>query len=165
MRSKGDETLLNKWTKCKCKTCGNIFNIKTSSLKYGRGKYCTKSCQVRATAIAMQARRDQRRENNPNWRGGAEAARHRSNIKTWHLKQRNKDFVLAYLQCHPCVDCGISDTDVLQFDHVRGQKDACVSMLVQNHAAVQTIVKEIEKCDVRCANCHIKVTKQRLIYV
>jgi hypothetical protein len=51
------------------------------------------------------------------------------------------------------------DIDVLQFDHVRGLKRREVStMLVFSLASIDA---EIAKCEVRCANCHTRVTKQR----
>jgi len=62
-----------------------------------------------------------------------------------------------YLRCHPCIDCGETDIIVLQFDHVRGRKRGNVTSLARSHSLV--IVKaEIAKCEVRCANCHVRKT-------
>lgn len=69
--------------------------------------------------------------------------------------------IIAYLQEHPCVDCGEKDTVVLDFDHVRGEKVANVSSLVNGGYPWATIQAEIEKCDVRCANDHRRATKRR----
>lgn len=60
-----------------------------------------------------------------------------------------------------CVDCGEKDLRVLDFDHVRGVKRAVVSMLINRRSSVRRIYEEIDKCDVRCANCHRRTTDQR----
>ena len=65
-----------------------------------------------------------------------------------------------YLRAHPCVDCGESDVRVLDFDHI-GEKRELVSSLVARGARWNRIVEEIAECQVRCANCHRRVTAQR----
>ena len=71
-----------------------------------------------------------------------------------------RSWLLAYLQEHPCVDCGITDTRVLQFDHLDPtEKRAAVSTLVSDGHSLRTIRAEIEKCSVRCANCHLIRTR------
>jgi len=71
----------------------------------------------------------------------------------------NRDFVGDYLRRHPCIDCGETDLIVLEFDHVRGDKLDSVSHLAFSvGASVKRIMEEIEKCDVRCANCHRRKT-------
>jgi hypothetical protein len=67
---------------------------------------------------------------------------------------QNQTLRRRYLLRHPCVDCGEVDTRVLEFDHVRGRKSAAISFLVRIGYPWQRIVKEIAKCEVRCANCH-----------
>ncbi|HJR25383.1 MAG TPA: hypothetical protein VJ804_07920 [Acidimicrobiales bacterium] len=71
----------------------------------------------------------------------------------------NRDFVIAYLRSHPCVDCGEDDIVVLEFDHLR-DKLASVSRLVQI-AELPAILAEIDKCEVVCANCHRRRTAAR----
>jgi len=63
--------------------------------------------------------------------------------------------VAEYLETHPCVDCGCSDARVLQFDHVKGTKSGDVTVMAQSINNTQTVLEEIEKCEIRCANCHI----------
>jgi 5-methylcytosine-specific restriction endonuclease McrA len=78
-----------------------------------------------------------------------------SNAKTLAANQTR---AWTYLAAHPCVDCGEVDPIVLEFDHVRGDKRASISFMVLQRWCWETIQAEIEKCDVRCANCHRRKT-------
>lgn len=75
--------------------------------------------------------------------------------------QVNQKRIIEYLLSHYCVDCGEKDLRVLEFDHVRGSKKASISYLLNNSISWKVIASEIEKCDVRCANCHKKRTAQQ----
>ena len=74
------------------------------------------------------------------------------------IKRERQLFVLKYLKTHHCVDCGESNPIVLDFDHVRGKKYNSISFLIEGGYSEENILKEIEKCEVRCANCHRKKT-------
>jgi hypothetical protein len=64
-----------------------------------------------------------------------------------------------YLLHHPCVDCGERDPLVLEFDHVQPTaKHLALNEMVQRGFAWSTVVAELEKCEVRCANCHRRRT-------
>lgn len=67
-------------------------------------------------------------------------------------------YVLDYLKVHPCVDCGETDPIVLDFDHVRGQKRYAVTYMISHQFGLRTVQEEIEKCEIRCANCHRRKT-------
>jgi hypothetical protein len=69
----------------------------------------------------------------------------------------------AYLVSHPCVDCGIDDPRVLEFDHRDGvAKTAAVAQLARWGYALRRVQEEVAKCDVRCANCHrVRTHRQR----
>lgn len=69
-----------------------------------------------------------------------------------------RQLVLDYLLTHPCVDCGISDPIVLEFDHVRGEKSFNISDGIRRAKTKKDLLDEIAKCDVRCANCHKRKT-------
>ena len=73
--------------------------------------------------------------------------------------------VREYLNNHPCVDCGEDDPVVLEFDHVFDTKTANISDLVKTNHCWNTIIKEIQKCEVRCANCHRRITVLRRVAV
>lgn len=59
-----------------------------------------------------------------------------------------------------CADCGEKDPDVLDFDHV-GPKLSNISAMVNHCAPIERIRAELKRCQVRCANCHRRVTAQR----
>src|SRR5437870_3159552 len=44
---------------------------------------------------------------------------------------RNRQLMYAYLEHHPCVDCGNSNPIVLEFDHVRDQKTYDISTMAR----------------------------------
>jgi hypothetical protein len=69
--------------------------------------------------------------------------------------------VQEYFKTRTCVDCPVVDPDVLTFDHVRGEKKSEVSKLVSDGYSWKTIWAEIQKCVVRCWNCHMKRTFRR----
>jgi hypothetical protein len=77
------------------------------------------------------------------------------------VKLAKRQYVTDYLLAHPCVDCGEKDIIVLEFDHVRGDKKYNVSNLIMQSYGLNTLITEIEKCEVRCANCHRRITHKR----
>ena len=75
------------------------------------------------------------------------------------LKRSVRDYVFEYLKTHPCVDCGENDPVVLEFDHRRGNdKRMEVSKLINGGYSIEKVMEEINKCEVRCANCHRRRT-------
>jgi ribosomal protein S27E len=81
--------------------------------------------------------------------------------KQKEYRHRKRWYVYNYLQSHPCIDCGESDHVVLEFDHVRGEKVKSISKMVATTYSLESLIKEIEKCEVRCANCHRRITAKR----
>ena len=70
--------------------------------------------------------------------------------------------VFTYLLSHPCVDCGETDPIVLEFDHLdSATKIATISEMVQQQRPWEIIMNEIDKCQVRCANCHRRRTAKQ----
>lgn len=95
-------------------------------------------------------------------RKDVDAFNKRRRVRVTGYRARNQALVVAYLCEHPCADCGEMDPVVLEFDHVRGAKRCSVSDLIRSGARVQALFAEIEKCVVRCANCHRRRTAQAL---
>lgn len=69
------------------------------------------------------------------------------------------DFLIAYLRKHPCVDCGETDIVVLEFDHLRDKKFGIAQGLRDREW--QSVLDEMAKCEVVCANCHRRRTARR----
>ena len=77
------------------------------------------------------------------------------------LRLKRTSYLLKYFASHPCVDCGEDDPVVLEFDHVNADDksfDIGHSLPYRNW---QSILEEIEKCEVVCANCHRRRTAHR----
>lgn len=54
-----------------------------------------------------------------------------------------------------CCNCGNDDFRVLEFDHInRNKKELCISEAMGRGCSLEKIKKEIDKCQVLCANCH-----------
>ena len=54
-----------------------------------------------------------------------------------------------------CADCGYNKSAyALQFDHISDDKKLNVSDLIGKDYGWETILEEIEKCEVVCGNCH-----------
>ena len=68
-------------------------------------------------------------------------------------------FLVGYLSEHPCVDCGETDPVVLEFDHLRDKKFGIAAGL--RDRKWQSVLDEMAKCEVVCANCHRRRTAQR----
>ena len=83
-------------------------------------------------------------------------------VRVGQYKKRKKIEIYKaleeYVKKFPCVDCGERDYIVLQFDHVRGTKTAGISEMISSGWPWEKILKELEKCQVRCANCHVRRT-------
>jgi len=74
--------------------------------------------------------------------------------------ERNLAHVYDFLRRSACVDCGERDPLVLEFDHV-DLKRAAVTRLAWYGCSLATIDAEIAKCQIRCANCHRRMTATR----
>ena len=80
--------------------------------------------------------------------------------KKYQFKIRSKIF--EYFKDNPCVDCGETNPIVLEFDHKDDvDKQFELSTGIHRGYKWEKIQQEIEKCDVRCSNCHkIRTAKQ-----
>lgn len=81
-----------------------------------------------------------------------------------HIVQRNRRWVFDYLKSHPCVDCGEDDVMVLQFDHSNPEEktDRVANLIFRS--SIATLQAEMDKCEIRCANCHTKKTAEQFNY-
>ena len=76
---------------------------------------------------------------------------------------RNFELMIQYLLAHPCVDCGIGDPVVLEFDHLPEftKSFEIARAIPASTRSWSTIAEEIAKCEVVCANCHRRRTAMR----
>ena len=80
---------------------------------------------------------------------------------------KQKSYLAKYIQelkeKTPCMDCKESyPYYVMDFDHVRGRKQANVMELVPT-LSKKRIDEEIAKCEIVCSNCHRIRTHMRRI--
>jgi hypothetical protein len=88
---------------------------------------------------------------------------HRANVQRTNGQRRadNRARLVAHLLQHPCADCGETDLRVLDFDHRDpATKSATIGGLVALGHVWPRIQAEIDKCAVRCANCHRRRTAE-----
>ncbi len=80
--------------------------------------------------------------------------------KTAYREAHSK--LLADLRKVPCFDCGGTfPFFVMQFDHRDSREKRYVVSMMVGRAGRDTILAEVAKCDVVCANCHRERTYQR----
>ena len=71
------------------------------------------------------------------------------------VNEENRAWLISYLFDHPCVDCGMADIRVLEFDHIDAtSKILDVAVLARSGYSLDRVKAEVRKCVVRCANCH-----------
>ena len=89
---------------------------------------------------------------------------HRKTYNEWRRNYRQviRYAIHWYKMVHPCIFCGQSDPNVLTFDHVVGTKRFTIGG-PGGGDSLHRVWEEISKCVVRCFNCHMLVTKGRLI--
>lgn len=80
--------------------------------------------------------------------------------RSLRIKAENQLLMCEYLSAHPCVDCGVNDIIALDFDHQRDKIYNVASMVGEGYSW-STILAEIEKCEVVCANCHRRRTARQ----
>lgn len=74
-------------------------------------------------------------------------------------RQRNRELILKY-KARPCFDCGVQYNPwVMQFDH-RDPLQKRYNLTKMGWCSVETLLSEISKCDVVCANCHAERTQR-----
>lgn len=77
------------------------------------------------------------------------------------VREDNRIKLIEYFKDHPCIVCGESNPVVLDFDHKeQSEKTKEICKMISSYKW-DTILAEINKCDVLCANHHrIRTSKQ-----
>ncbi len=77
---------------------------------------------------------------------------HKNRAQYDREKERESRAFVREFKNKPCLDCGKSyPPEVMEFDHLRDK--SFVLSKVKRHSK-QTIIDEINKCELVCANCH-----------
>ena len=86
----------------------------------------------------------------------ANGRQNRMNNKKAYKKRRK---FIDTLKNVSCIDCNNNfPPECMDFDHVRGKKKFGISQHSMKN--MKDLLKEIEKCDIVCANCHRIRTKK-----
>jgi hypothetical protein len=132
-----------------CKKCGRVWPLsefQIRSVEKGTYRNTCKECRRDYDRAYYRKNSDKyktyRRRNQPRYR------------------YENRQKLHDYLADKKCVDCGESDRVVLELDHVHGPKDYNIGTMVSMYCWAR-ILQEIEKCEVRCANCHRRKTARQ----
>jgi hypothetical protein len=131
-----------------CRVCGEVKSLAEfpfRSLKQQTRQWICLACQREYTNSWYAHNRNQQIAN---------AAKNNTRRRK-ETRARVSAFRIA------CVDCGETNPLLLDFDHLRDKRDE-ISSLVQRGLSWDTIKAEIDKCEVRCANCHVRKTAREL---
>jgi hypothetical protein len=80
----------------------------------------------------------------------------KSNAK---IRKKHQEFLATFLKDNPCIDCGENDLLVLELDHREPSKKVnAISLMMRQMVSLKKLEQELDKCDVRCANCHRRKT-------
>lgn len=85
----------------------------------------------------------------------------KAKISTKKYKEIARDYIVEYLKSHPCIKCGEPDIVVLEFDHIEAKKYGISDMIIKGYS-LNSIISEINKCQVLCCNCHRRKTAKQL---
>ncbi len=119
----------------RCKREREVSFFNTNKRKRGYQSWC-KECIKEYDKERFQLNKEKRR---------IQRNERRSLIRKWFAE---------YKENLKCKECGFSHPASLDFHHRDLKtKTKNVSDMVRNHS-IESIKKEIEKCDVLCANCH-----------
>lgn len=73
-----------------------------------------------------------------------------------------RDMIYKLKENNPCIDCGkFYPYYVMQFDHLDNKQKEISNMISQNYA-INSILNEVSKCELVCANCHRERTQKRV---
>jgi len=71
-------------------------------------------------------------------------------------KLKIREYLNDFKKKSKCIECGYENPVALQFHHKNPkEKKYTISLMVSQGYPIESIEKEIEKCDILCANCHL----------
>ena len=112
---------------------------------HGHQKYCNRECWLKDRYYKTCER--------------VPGYKEKLNLESKERHRKVMLFLRNYKINSGCVDCGYcSHHAALQFDHVRGEK----MINVCRAKSIDQAIREIEKCEVVCSNCHHVRSYERL---
>lgn len=115
-------------------------------------KYCCSKCREKASRRKHKEYYKSYEKNNKDKR------KERARVS----RKKRVEWVKQYKQKHNCKDCGLNDWVVMEFDHIDPEnKTLCISTMIKSSCSLEMIKKEIDKCEMVCANCHRRRTAKR----
>jgi hypothetical protein len=76
--------------------------------------------------------------------------------EVYQRKLKNKKWLEDYKKTLKCSLCGENHPGAIDFHH-KQKKEFSIPWIVHNGYSIENIKKELEKCEVLCANCHRKL--------
>jgi hypothetical protein len=67
-----------------------------------------------------------------------------------------RDMIRDFLKDKACVDCGMNDQALLDFDHVHDGRSFRICHALRLLVSPEELMREMRKCELRCRNCHVK---------
>lgn len=129
-----------------CSKCGRVWPLSEFQFRsVGRGTYRT---------ICRECRRIY---NRAYYRSNCEKYKEHRRRNQPRYRNQRRQLLLDYVQGKSCVDCGETDPVVFEFDHVHGDKEHDIGAMISMYAWPR-ILAELQKCVIRCANCHRRKT-------
>jgi hypothetical protein len=91
----------------------------------------------------------------------ADPGRQKAALRGYARRDRavNMERIMSALGLSGCVRCGESDVIVLQWHH-RVPSEKSFNVLTGSRNALSTRIAEARKCDLLCANCHLRVHEE-----
>lgn len=126
-------------TKKLCKDCNRDLDVKYFGVKNQKTgalqTYC-KPCQATRSSLHYKANRSSYYARN-------------------ERRMRENILYLEKFKSNPCIDCKqVYPSKVMDMHHRDGEeKEALISQLVRK-TTLPRLIRELEKCDLLCANCH-----------
>lgn len=133
-----------------CNLCSQILSLDSFSFKDKKKGIRHSKCKECHTAYA----KIHYKLNEETYKGRAKL----TNKKSISAKV---DYVRQLKEKNPCTDCGnFYPFYVMDFDHLF-EKTHLISTLVKGASSMDTLNKELAKCELVCANCHRHRTYKR----
>lgn len=140
----------------KGETWSDEFRVKFSATVQARPRQCL-NCGLESDDLELF------KPNKNSSRGVMNLCREYDKADSRTRLAKTRDWITKIKAEAPCQDCGgVFPPECMDFDHVRGKKPFSLGSRLALKYKWETVTREIEKCDLVCANCHrIRTTRRR----